>query len=221
MPKGRSKSRSRRRQPTLHIGNVGEHSFSPAKLARWHGRRPTPRDVLGPFYRKGAPFRSDLSPPAAKGTALVITGSVYGAGERKPLATAVLDLWQANADGHYDNDDPAHPPPPDVYIDRARLRTDQSGRYEFKTVYPGPYMMDTTTWRTPHLHYKVRAPGYRTLVTQVFFRDAPYLATDPFVEKALIIALKAKQGDRGPYYTGTFNIVLARHRRAKLQNKKR
>jgi len=220
MPKGRSKSRSQRRRLTLHIGNVGEHSFSPAELARWR-RHPTPGDVLGPFYRKGAPFRSDLSPPSAKGMPLVISGTVRGVGARKPLANAVLDLWQANADGHYDNDDPAHPPPQDVYIDRARLKTDKRGRYQFRTVYPGPYKMDVTTWRTPHLHYKVRAAGYRTLVTQLFFRDAPYLATDPFVKKALIIALKAKQGDRGPYWTGTFNVVLARHKRSKRSNNKR
>jgi catechol 1,2-dioxygenase len=220
MPKGRSKSSSRRRRPTLHIGNIGEHSFSTAELARWRGG-PTPGDVLGPFYRKGAPFRSDLSPPAAKGTALVVSGSVHGVGARAPLANAVIDVWQANADGHYDNDNPAHPPPPDLYIDRARLRTDKRGRYQFRTVYPGPYKMDARIWRTPHLHYKVKARGHRTLVTQLFFRNAPYLTTDPFVKKALVSTLKAKQGDQGPYWTGTFNIVLAQHRRRKRSKKKR
>jgi protocatechuate 3,4-dioxygenase beta subunit len=205
MPKHPSKRRSHHRRPTLHIG----------------GDLPTPSDVLGPFYRKGAPFQTDIAPPVAKGTALVISGIVHGLGARKPLANALLDIWQANADGHYDNDDPSHPPPPNVFTDRARLRTDRHGSYEFRTVYPGAYKMDATTWRTPHIHYKVEARGYATLVTQLFFDGAPYLATDPFVEKELIIALRALQGDRGPYWSGTFDIVLARHKRRTRTKRRR
>jgi protocatechuate 3,4-dioxygenase beta subunit len=95
VPKRHSSSHSRRRLvPTLHIGDD-----------------PTVGDVLGPFFRKGAPFRTSISPTLAKGTALVISGTVRGVGKKKPLANALLEIWQANADGHYDNDDPTHPPP--------------------------------------------------------------------------------------------------------------
>jgi catechol 1,2-dioxygenase len=103
-------------------------------------------------------------------------------------------------------------PPANVFIDRGKLRTDRNGHYEFESVYPGPYKMDTRTWRSPHVHYKVHARGFKTLVTQLFFKNAQYLDTDPLVKRRLIISLRAVQGDRGPYWSGTFNIVLARRK---------
>ncbi len=68
---------------------------------------------LGPFYRAGAPFRSDLAEPDAPGVRLTVSGRVFDL-DCDPIADAVLDLWQANDDGNYDNDGSMPELPPDA-----------------------------------------------------------------------------------------------------------
>lgn len=194
---------------TEAIGNAGEHSLSSVHLADRRLRDPTEDDVIGPYYRRHAPFRAKISPPMALGEALVISGIVWSFHTRSPVAGVLLDIWQADADGHYDNDNPTHPPGPHTFINRARFPCDEHGRYELETIFPGPYQMDPTTWRSPHLHFLVRAIGMRTLVTQLFFEGAPYLDTDPFVKKSLIIPLHDVSTNKGNYRHGRFDIVLA------------
>ena len=89
---------------------------------------PTEDNILGPFYRERAPYRAKVTPPLAPGTALLVGGRVWGVDTRAPLAGATIDIWQANAHGRYDNDDPRHPPAPDVFRYRVRLVTDETGR---------------------------------------------------------------------------------------------
>ncbi|CAF4535611.1 unnamed protein product, partial [Didymodactylos carnosus] len=56
------------------------------------------------------------------------------------------------------------------YDYRARLVTDEDGRYQFETVEPVPYFdTDDSTWRYPHIHYYVQSHGYKPLVTQLYF----------------------------------------------------
>lgn len=170
---------------------------------------PTEDDVIGPYYRHRAPFRAKVSPPMAAGAALFITGRVWSLSNRRPVGGCLLDVWQADVAGHYDNDNPLHPPGTGRFTNRARFNCDEEGCYELETVYPGPYRMDATTWRSPHLHFLVRALRFRTLVTQLFFNGAPYLDTDPFVKRSLIIPLREMTAEAGTYLHGTFDIVLA------------
>lgn len=194
---------------TEAVGNVGEHSMAMEQLALRRERDPTEDDVIGPYYRKRAPFRAKISPPLAKGDILLISGRVWGLRSRRPINHCSLEVWQANADGHYDNEDPAHPPQHGSFVNRARLQSDEHGFYEFETIFPGPYQMDARTWRTPHIHLMVRAFGFKTLVTQLFFAGAPYLDSDPFVKRSLIIHLVENSSARGSYRKGAFDIVLA------------
>src|ERR1700727_2504500 len=69
-------------------------------------RPPTDPDVLGPYFRKGAPYRAKVTPPNEPGTALVVSGRIWGIDSRRPLGGTTVDVWQANAAGHYDNEDP-------------------------------------------------------------------------------------------------------------------
>jgi catechol 1,2-dioxygenase len=165
---------------TEAVGNVGEHSIDRAALVARIARDPTEDDVLGPYYRRGAPFRGKVSPPLSVGDVLQISGRVWAVSDRRPIGGALLDIWQANAQGHYDNE----------------------------TIHPGPYKMDENTWRSPHIHFVVRALGFKTLVTQLFFRGAEYLDSDPFVKRSLIIPLTTIDTPLGTYRTGRFDIVL-------------
>jgi catechol 1,2-dioxygenase len=204
-------------QPTPASGTLGAYrkflrraekaaSGAANQPASW---KPTEDNILGPYYRKGAPFRAKVTPPLEPGVVLVIRGRVWGHDTRKPLAGTVLDVWQANAKGRYDNDDPQKPPAADVFVNRARLLTDENGCYEYETVFPGRYKIGENTWRPSHIHYLVRADGYRTLVTQLYFKGDPYNKTDEFIKESLIIDLVEKKVEKGVYRAGTFDIVLA------------
>jgi catechol 1,2-dioxygenase len=194
---------------TEAVGNAGEHALPPDRIALRREHDPTEDDVIGPYYRRHSPFRAKLTPPMAAGEVLVIAGTVWSFRTRTPVANCLLDLWQADALGHYDNDDATHPPDRHSFVDRTRSNCDEHGRYEFETIFPGPYRMDATTWRSPHIHFLVRAIGQKTLITQLFFQGAPYLETDPFVKASLIIPLREIAGDTGNYRHGRFDIVLA------------
>ncbi len=170
---------------------------------------PTEDNILGPFHRPGAPFRAKITPPMEPGKTLVVGGRVWGQDTRKPLAWVMLDIWQANDKGRYDNDDPDHPPAAGVFHNRARIMTDESGYYEFETVRPGRYKTDPNTWRPSHIHYWVRRQGYRELVTQLYFKGDPYNETDQYIKKSLIREMAPMQNGAANYEIGRFDIVLA------------
>jgi len=168
----------------------------------------TEDNILGPYHRAGAPFRGKVTPPLEPGEVLVVSGRVWGLDTRKPLAGAVLDIWQANDKGRYDNDDPAKPPAKGVYRNRARLVTDETGYYEYETIVPGRYQIGADAWRPRHIHYLVQHRGYKRLITQLYFRGDPYNKTDDFIKESLIIDLAEHRASGGKYKTGVFDIVL-------------
>ena len=171
-------------------------------------RAPTEPDVLGPYFRRHAPYRAKVTPPNEPGKTLIISGRVWGIDSRGPLRGVTIDIWQANAKGHYDNEDPQQPPPPHSFKNRVRLMTDEHGEYEYETVHPGPYKMDAKTWRSPHIHYRVQREGYKRLTTQLFFLGDPYEDSDPFFKNSLAIKLSQRHLNRKPLESGVFDIVL-------------
>lgn len=171
---------------------------------------PTEDNILGPFHRPGAPYRAKITPPLAPGKVLLIGGHVWAHDTKKPLAGAVLDVWQANDRGRYDNDDPNSPPQPGVFSYRARLITDENGYYEYETIHPAPYQIGANRWRPSHIHYLVRAPGYQQLITQLYFRGDKYNDVDQFIKKSLIIDVEPTKTEAGSFGRGTFDIVLAK-----------
>ena len=170
---------------------------------------PTENNIQGPFYRAGAPFRAKVTPPLEAGQVLLVRGRVWGHDTKRPLSGVVIDVWQANAKGRYDNDDPKKPPKAGVYRYRARLVTDGNGFYELETILPGRYK-NGASFRPAHIHYMVRKRGYRTLVTQLYFKGDPHNDSDPFIKKSLIIDLQGREAAAGAYRSGSFDIVLAK-----------
>jgi protocatechuate 3,4-dioxygenase beta subunit len=171
---------------------------------------PTEDCILGPYYRAGAPFRGKITPPLEPGVVMLVSGRVWGFDTKKPLAGARLDIWQANAAGRYDNDDPKTPPKADVFVNRARILADENGYYEYETIHPGPYQIGPNAWRPAHIHYLIQAPGYKRLITQLFFKGDPHNAKDDFIKESLIIELGKRKVGPVTYEFGTFDIVLER-----------
>lgn len=207
-------------EPTQRSGELGRYGDFLAQVGDTAAARqvasvrPMPAQVtepniLGPYYRQGAPYRAKITPPLEPGEVILIRGQVWGHDTKRPLAHAVLDIWQANAKGRYDNDDQQKPPAPDFFQNRAQLVTNEQGFYEFETIKPGQYQTGANQWRPSHIHYMVRHPGYQTLVTQLYFQGDPYNATDQFIRKSLIIDLQEVRVPAGVYKAGAFDIVLA------------
>ena len=136
---------------------------------------PTPAAELGPFYKRLAPSNSAMRAPGDPGMPLVVTGQVFSS-RGGLIPSAIVEIWQTNHEGLYDLDG---------YHYRTKLTTPADGRYEFSSVMPGHYPARVCQ----HIHYAVTAPGYRPLVTQLYFSTDPVFEGDPdknFVRDPLI-----------------------------------
>lgn len=105
--------------------------------------KPTKSDQLGPMYEPNAPIRSRV------GTGYVLEGAVKSARDCSPIPGAHIEFWLVNTDGKYDDDH------------RATVPVNSSGAYFFESNFPKSY-----GGRPAHIHVRVTAPGYETLVTQ-------------------------------------------------------
>ncbi|MBX3128118.1 MAG: hypothetical protein KF718_15445 [Polyangiaceae bacterium] len=165
------------------------------------GRTPgclvTDDNILGPFYKADAPFRTDLT-DGKVGDRLLLEGVVYGCDCVTPLAGAIVDVWQADAAGAYDNVG---------FVLRGRAQTDASGRYEFASILPGFYL-NGAQYRPRHVHYRVSHPSSASLTTQLYFEGDPYIPIDPFVRQSLVKPLVAESDQAGQLVRCTFDIVL-------------
>jgi virginiamycin B lyase len=135
---------------------------------------PTASNAEGPFYKSGAPERMDLVEPGMTGTRLLLTGQVLTT-DCQPVAGALLDFWQANDQGEYDNVG---------YTLRGRQFADEMGRYRLETIMPARY-----PGRPPHIHVKVNAPGGPVLTTQIYFEGQPGNEGDGLILPSLIVPL--------------------------------
>ena len=159
-------------------------------------------NIEGPYYRAGAPQRSDLVDRGMQGTPLEIAGRVTGIDCATALRDAKLEVWQANAAGHYDNDGSFGPTGAFMML-RGLIAVDGDGRYRVKTIVPGRYL-NGKQYRPAHVHVKVTAQGYSPLTTQLYFPGDPYNDIDPFIHKSLIMQV-ARDADR---MKAAFDFVL-------------
>jgi protocatechuate 3,4-dioxygenase beta subunit len=153
---------------------------------------PTGSQTAGPFYKARSPERTSLREPGIGGTPLLLTGAVLTRACR-PVPFALLDFWQADASGAYDNEG---------FRLRGHQRASPDGTFRLETVVPGLY-----PGRTRHLHVRVQAPdGGRLLTTQLYFPDEPRNARDGLFHPALCLALAASGGEP----QARFDFVLDR-----------
>ncbi|HEX9757972.1 MAG TPA: twin-arginine translocation pathway signal protein [Nitrospiria bacterium] len=186
---------------------AGIFFFTPPLLAV--GRCVATQDnILGPFYREGAPFKTKIAGPNEKGEPLKIFGKVLGL-DCEALPGAVVDVWQADHEGSYDNSGFFQRFNPKEFKLRGRMKTNEKGHYEYETILPGAYKIGLNSWRPKHIHYIVTKPGFEPLTTQLYFSGDPYIEGDRFVKESLIIDLKKTDPDKkSPLLVGNFDIVL-------------
>jgi protocatechuate 3,4-dioxygenase beta subunit len=127
----------------------------------------SPRRSDGGHYRQGAPAKDTLLEPGVTGTRLVISGYVLFP-DCRTVPGAVLDVWQADAAGRYDDTG---------WRLRGVLRSDEAGRYAIETIVPGG-----VEGAEPVVHIKAsEAVGGRVLTTAVPV-DQPVIRFDVVIE---------------------------------------
>ena len=177
----------------------------------------TERDIIGPFYRFGAPFQTKLAGPNEPGERLVISGTTYSSDCRSRLPNTLIEIWQANKAGLYDTVKPGNFTEHVDFHLRGMMLTDQQGNYEFETIMPGRYPVPPNLpglekyaglTRPAHIHFRVSESLHVPLTTQLYFKDDPFIAKDPWASRKPSMAIGLKQD--GSLLRGTLNIVLAR-----------
>lgn len=182
----------------------------------------TPSCAEGPFYVPGSPDipigGSIVLDTMVDGEPVVMRGFVRG-NDGQAIAGAVVDVWQTAPNRLYAVTDDGQS---DFNL-RGRMRVDARGFYEFHTVKPVPYSVPTDGpggvlvraiggdgMRPAHTHIRVEAPGYKTLVTQVFPSGDAYLESDPAFGAApgLIADFKPVASNGVPAYIVDFDFVL-------------
>jgi protocatechuate 3,4-dioxygenase beta subunit len=124
------------------------------------------------------------------GTRIVVAGSVL-ATDCRPIPGALVDFWQADDRGEYDNAG---------FRLRGHQFTDELGRYRLETVVPGVY-----PGRTRHFHVRVQAPSQSVLTTQLYFPDEPGNRSDGIFRPELVMAVRDAERQK----TAAFDFVLA------------
>lgn len=135
----------------------------------------TPSQTPGPFYTPNSPQRQSLLSSDTPGTRLTVTGQVLTT-DCEPLANSLIDVWQTDAQGAYDNEGNNL---------RGHQFTDAEGRYRIETIVPGLY-----PGRTRHLHIKVQASGLSPLTTQLYLPGEPLNKRDFLFQEALLMTVQ-------------------------------
>lgn len=185
-------------------------SISAFGAIHWNGKSfvgdsPTTTDILGPFYRPGAPMRSNIIPPNSKGSPMNLSGTIFKEDGKTPVNNASVEIWQCDENEHYDNAS-------DSYFFRGAIMTGKNGKYDFKTIVPVPYKADPndeSSWRPAHIHMRVSVADQQDLITQIYFKGDKYIDSDTWasspqaVNRILNIAKNPAGGN-----AVTFDVVM-------------
>ena len=169
------------------------------------GNSPTTTDILGPFYRPGAPMRNNIIPPKSSGIPMNLHGTIFDEKGENPLKNALVEIWQCDENEYYDNTS-------DNYLFRGAVKTGANGKYDFKTIVPVPYKADEndeSSWRPAHIHMRVSVPKQQDLITQIYFKGDEHIdndtwASSPEAVKRILAIDKNSKGE----HVVSFDVVL-------------
>jgi hydroxyquinol 1,2-dioxygenase len=148
----------------------------------------TESTIFGPFYREGAaelPTGASISKDG-RGEPVVVTGRVLST-DGTPIPGALLDVWETDENGLYEQQDPGQP---EMNL-RGKFRTDSEGRYCFVGIKPVSYAIPDDgpvgqllrtlgrhPFRPAHMHLLISADGFAPVTTHLFVKGDPYLDSD-------------------------------------------
>jgi len=172
------------------VGVFGSISWDKEKFV---GDTATTTDILGPFYRPNAPLRVSINPPGYSGPQFHLSGTVLKEDGKTPFADCLVEIWQADDHKGYDNTT-------DEFGYRGSQKVGKNGKYHFITSLPKPYPLyeGSPVYRPAHIHMRISGEGQQDLITQIYFKDDPYLEKDPSSKspEAINRILKIKENSK-------------------------
>ena len=150
----------------------------------------TQRDAVGPYYKPGASLKPVIE---TEGEVLTINGTIFdGADCSTPIPNATIDIWHCDSTGTYDHNG---------FKCRGLVQSDTKGKYSFRTIFPPSYGS-----RPRHIHFKVRAKGFKELTSQIYFQGDPNLQNDfaRNAEASRVLTLRKSEDT----YNGQFDIYI-------------
>src|SRR3954469_2115359 len=183
-----------------------------------HPNESTTPSLLGPFFRENAPMlkTGDTIAPNDPGGAIEMIGKVTDKAG-KPIAGALIDVWQTGSDGLYD----IQTDKPEVMDLRGRFKTETDGTYRFRTALPigygvpmdGPVGAMLTAgsrhgFRPAHIHFLLSAPGHQELATALYLAGDPHIDSDAVFGVSQALIAEPKPAGNGPRRI-TYDFVLA------------
>ncbi|HXW85630.1 MAG TPA: protocatechuate 3,4-dioxygenase subunit alpha [Candidatus Binataceae bacterium] len=171
----------------------------------------TPSQTVGPFFKPAlhSDALCELASEQTRGERIVISGRVLD-GDQAPVPDAMVEIWQANAEGRYRHPEDTQEKLLDPhFVGFGRAATDREGRFRFSTIKPGSVPGRNSEWQAPHLNLSVFARGLlKRLATRVYFegerlndQDA-VLRSTPAARRRTLLARRASSGEY------IFDIVL-------------
>ncbi|HEY1262370.1 MAG TPA: protocatechuate 3,4-dioxygenase subunit alpha [Terriglobales bacterium] len=145
---------------------------------------PTPSQTVGPFFYFGLTTKERCIPciagPGIKGERVFLTCRVLD-GDNEPLNDAMVEIWQADAQGKYNHpDDPQSTAVQAGWRGFGRMGTNEEGKCEFETIKPGRVPGPGNVSQAPHLLLAVFARGMmKQMYTRIYFDGDPANAQDP------------------------------------------
>jgi len=181
---------------------VSANGFIQFNGTNYEGDCGTTTDILGPFYRPGAPLRTDLRIANAAGQKIVLSGQVKHKDCKTPLKNACVEVWHCDASGVYDNESAD-------FKYRAKTYCDENGNYSFKTIMPVPYDTGDGGTRPAHYHMMISAEGYQAMITQLYFTGDKYIPKDgaaslPAAKKRILNIKDISGGEKSV----SFNVTM-------------
>ena len=169
-------------------GSVAQAPLAPTPACH-DGDDATVPQTEGPYFKPSSPERTELFEEGMAGQPIELVGLVLSRA-CKPIAGALLDFWQADDKGRYDNSG---------FRLRGHQFSDAEGRYRLRSVVPGIY-----PGRTRHIHVKVQPQGGRVLTTQLYFPREPKNRSDGLFRKDLQMRTTKNAGS----LAGRFDFVV-------------
>lgn len=159
---------------------------------------PTPSQTVGPYFHLGCTAShavNCIAGPAADGEHVSLTCRVLD-GEDVPVPDAMIEIWQADAEGRYHHPVDARSPNCDPACNGfGRMATDSEGTCSFETIKPGRVSADGGRMQAPHLNVSVFARGLlQRLATRIYFdadpgnAECPILALVPEERRSTLLA---------------------------------
>ena len=193
----------------LLAGSAVLNCSPPKVLSALNGVMPacsaTSVDALGPFYIENTKGLTQLNVKKLAGIKMSVVGRVFDVASGQIIKAATIEVWHADSQGRYHpegNGDFSEFASDEINL-RGVVKTNEQGQYQFNSIYPGLYAS-----RPRHIHFKISAVGYNSIITQSYFKNDSYGLNIGLAQKKAACLIVEFELDKQDIMRGEVNFFL-------------